>query len=167
MEPIFTNYTADEFVDHFDPNDLPWTEDEIKQEKKRQEKFDKQCKKAVIKAKKKRRKQELHKLTNKYGPSRVPKKFDLSTTTKQLMLFIFLSCTIVEIYSMYVMYAFQDLSALQSLITAVIGEVMAFAVYAIKSYKETKQEEINKLERYRIDNEYSESDSEEETDYEE
>lgn len=63
------------------------------------------------------------------------------------MAYIFINCTVVEIYSMVAMWHLGDLSSLYTLITAVVGETVSFAVYAAKSYNETKQEEIIKLER--------------------
>ncbi len=51
---------------------------------------------------------------------------------------------------MVVMYKLQNLDALYSLITAVITESISFAVYAAKSYNETKQEELIKLERDKL-----------------
>lgn len=75
------------------------------------------------------------------------RRFKLPTTTKILMAYIFINCTVVEIYSMAAMWHVGDLSALYTLITAVVGETVSFAVYAAKSYNETKQEEIIKLER--------------------
>lgn len=76
--------------------------------------------------------------------------FKLPTTTKIIMLFIFLNCTAVETFSMAAMWKFADLSSLYALITAVVTETMAFAVYAVKSYHETKQEELMKLEREKM-----------------
>ncbi|MCD8013295.1 MAG: hypothetical protein LUG99_08985 [Lachnospiraceae bacterium] len=73
--------------------------------------------------------------------------FRLPTTTKIIMAFLLVNCTAVEVYSMVVMWKLQNLDALYSLITAVITESISFAVYAAKSYNETKQEEIIKLER--------------------
>ncbi|MCD8107313.1 MAG: hypothetical protein LUE20_05055 [Oscillospiraceae bacterium] len=73
------------------------------------------------------------------------------TTTKIVMAYIFLNCTAVEIYSMVVMWKLQNLDALYSLITAVVTESISFAVYCCKSYNETKQEEIIKLERDKMD----------------
>ncbi|MCD8331753.1 MAG: hypothetical protein LUB63_04365 [Oscillospiraceae bacterium] len=73
------------------------------------------------------------------------------TTTKIIMTFLLLNCTAVEVYSMVVMYQLQNLDALYSLITAVITESISFAVYAAKSYNETKQEELIKLEWDRMD----------------
>lgn len=58
------------------------------------------------------------------------------STTKLLVLFLFVNFTIVEIYSMWVMYTLADLSALYTLITAVIGETLTLAIYAVKSVKE-------------------------------
>lgn len=58
------------------------------------------------------------------------------TTTKLIVAFIFINCTVVEIYSMWVMYKLADISALYSLISAVVGEAFTFAIYAAKSTKE-------------------------------
>ena len=66
------------------------------------------------------------------------------TTTKRLMIFLFTSCTIIQIFTLIitaysVFQGVYDFSALQMLITAVVGEVVAFAVYSIKSLKENTQ----------------------------
>ena len=63
------------------------------------------------------------------------------TTTKFLMLFLFISCSIIQIFTLVVTIisisaGVYDFTALQMLITAVVGEVVAFAVYSIKSLKE-------------------------------
>lgn len=73
------------------------------------------------------------------------------TTTKVLMAYIFANCTVIEIYSMVAMWRFSDLSSLYALITSVITEAMAFAVYCAKAYSETKQEELMKLEREKLE----------------
>ena len=73
--------------------------------------------------------------------------FKFPTTTKVIMAFLLINCTAVEVYSMVVMWKLANLDALYSLITAVVTESISFAVYAAKSYNETKQEEIIKLER--------------------
>ncbi|MCD7732395.1 MAG: hypothetical protein LUH56_03025 [Oscillospiraceae bacterium] len=73
------------------------------------------------------------------------------TTTKIVMAYIFINCTVVEIYSMVIMWKLQNIDALYALITAVITESISFAVYCCKSYNETKQEEIIKLERDKMD----------------
>lgn len=59
-----------------------------------------------------------------------------TTTTKLIVWFILINCTIVEIYSMWVMYKLMDLSALSTMITAIIGEAVTLAVYCVKSAKE-------------------------------
>ena len=73
------------------------------------------------------------------------------TTTKIIVALIFINCTVVEIYSMAVMWFLQNLDALYALISAVIGESISFAVYAAKAYNETKQEEIIRLERDKME----------------
>ncbi|MCD8098761.1 MAG: hypothetical protein LUE31_12250 [Lachnospiraceae bacterium] len=77
--------------------------------------------------------------------------FKLPTTTKIIMAFLLFNCSVIEIYSMWIMWKLQNLDALYSLITAVITESISFAVYAAKSYNETKQEEIIRLERQKLD----------------
>ena len=77
------------------------------------------------------------------------------TTTKIIMFFIFLNCTAVELFSMVAMWRFADLSSLYALITAVVTETMAFAVYALKAYHETKQEELMKFEHEKMHNNMS------------
>lgn len=61
------------------------------------------------------------------------------STAKMAMGYIFLSCTVVQIYSMAAMWHFGDLSALYSLIGATVGEVGAYCAYAAKSAKENTQ----------------------------
>lgn len=68
------------------------------------------------------------------------------TTTKLLILFLFLNCTIIEIFTGWatvqsLQLALQtglapDFTPLVTLIGAVVGEVIGFAVYAAKSTKE-------------------------------
>lgn len=58
------------------------------------------------------------------------------TTTKKLALYIFINCTIVEIYAMIVMFIFRDLSSLYTLISAIVTEGFGFAIYCYKSTKE-------------------------------
>lgn len=65
--------------------------------------------------------------------------FKWPTTTKIIMAFLLVNCSIVEAYSMIVMWKLQNLDALYSLITAVVTESISFAVYATKSYNETKE----------------------------
>ena len=64
------------------------------------------------------------------------------TTTKFLMYFLFLSCTMVEVFTLYItlhtinLGLMPDYGPLQMLITAVVSEVIGFAIYALKSTKE-------------------------------
>jgi len=69
------------------------------------------------------------------------------TTSKILMYFILLNCTIVEAYSMWIMYRLSDLSALYSLIGAVVSESLAYAIYSAKAFNETKEEVRSNFER--------------------
>lgn len=63
-------------------------------------------------------------------------------TTKLLTFFLFINCTIIEIFTLYVtikqmnMGLGIDFTPLQMLITSVVGEVIVFAVYSLKSLKE-------------------------------
>lgn len=68
------------------------------------------------------------------------------TTTKLLILFLFINCTMVELFTGWttiqsIQLAMQtgiapDFTPLVTLIGAVVGEVIGFAVYAAKSTKE-------------------------------
>lgn len=68
------------------------------------------------------------------------------TTTKWLMAFLFVNCTVIEVFTGYVtiqnlnlareLLIAPDLTPLVTLIGAVVGEVVAFAVYMLKSMKE-------------------------------
>lgn len=68
------------------------------------------------------------------------------TTTKLLILFLFINCTIIEIFTGWatvqsIQLTLQtgvapDFTPLVTLIGAVVGEVVGFAVYAVKSTKE-------------------------------
>ncbi len=68
------------------------------------------------------------------------------TTTKLLILFLFINCTIIELFTGWatiqsIQLALQtglapDFTPLVTLIGAVVGEVVGFAVYAVKSTKE-------------------------------
>lgn len=69
-----------------------------------------------------------------------------TTTTKKLMLFLFINCTIIELFTGWVTveslfiardYGMAvDFTPLVTLIGAVVGEVFSFAIYAAKSVKE-------------------------------
>lgn len=68
------------------------------------------------------------------------------TTTKLLILFLFLNCTVIELFTGWATYQSlqlvlqtglaPDFTPLVTLIGAVVGEVIGFAVYAVKSVKE-------------------------------
>lgn len=68
------------------------------------------------------------------------------STSKKLIFFLFLNCTILEIFVGYVtveslrissmMGTFMDFSPLITIVGAVVSEVIGFAIYAIKSAKE-------------------------------
>lgn len=64
------------------------------------------------------------------------------TTSKFLMLFLFISCSAIEIFTMYAIIKGMnmgfgiDFTPLTMLITAVVAEVIGFSVYSLKSMKE-------------------------------
>lgn len=81
-------------------------------------------------------KEQLKQIKNKYKEQK-----KALTMSKFLMLFLFISCSIIQFFTLYVTFksikaGVYDFSALQMLITAVVGEVVAFAAYSIKSLKE-------------------------------
>lgn len=80
------------------------------------------------------RRLELREAREKY----MPRKKRL-TTAKTALLYIFISCTAVQIYAMFAMWHFADLSALYSLIGATVGETISYCAYAAKSARENSQ----------------------------
>lgn len=135
-EPIFQK---DEY------KDLHWKPEEKKSEEIAASKFEDEKRKELLKLNKRQRKEELKRIRSKYRPFEDRrKKF---TTTKLLMYLILINCMVVEVYSMWVMYKLVDLSALYTLIGAVISESVSFAIYCAKSFKDSKEEAISKLER--------------------
>ena len=74
------------------------------------------------------------------------------STSKLLIFFLFLNCTIIELFTGWVTFKSIELSAITSmvpdfsplvaLIGAVIGEVIGFAVYSLKSAKENTKNGI-------------------------
>lgn len=68
------------------------------------------------------------------------------STSKLLIIFLFINCTIIEIFTGYVTlksldiatmtFIMPDFTPLVTLIGAVVSEVIGFAIYAIKSAKE-------------------------------
>ena len=83
---------------------------------------------------------ELQKDMNKYI-----KKFHIPTS-KIIMLFLFINCTLIELFTGYITIqnfklvrdigGMVDLTPLITLITAVVGQVTGFAIYSIKATKE-------------------------------
>lgn len=76
------------------------------------------------------------------------------TTTKKLMAYIVVNCTVIELYTMFIVYKFQEAAILEPLISAVVAESFSFFVYCLKSYFETKAEKNNDLAYYRINKRY-------------
>lgn len=99
-----------------------------KLEKKLQQ-WEKKREYIIAKEKIKAEKQEIK---NKYKPS----------TSKFLMAFLFINCSIIEIYTMFVIIlsmrmGFEaDFGPLQMLITAVVAQVIGYAIYSLKASKE-------------------------------
>ena len=68
------------------------------------------------------------------------------STTKKFILFLFINCTLIELFTGWVtvqnlilareMGVLLDFTPLVTLIGAIVGEVFSFAVYAAKSAKE-------------------------------
>ena len=121
-----------------------WQEDECNEKK-----FIKKKRKALLKAEQRKRKNELKSINKLYRKTN-SKRDEIRkkrTTTKILMYFILINCSVVEIYSMIAMYTLSDLSALYSLIGAVVGESISYAIYCCKSFHDTKEEKKHDFER--------------------
>lgn len=64
------------------------------------------------------------------------------TTTKFLMLFLFISCSIIQLFTMYAVIKGMnmgygiDFTPLTMLISAVVAQTIGFSVYSLKSVKE-------------------------------
>ena len=65
--------------------------------------------------------------------------------TKKLMVFLFVSCSAIEVFTMYAILKSMnmgfgvDFTPLTTLITSVVAEVIGFSVYSLKSMKENTQ----------------------------
>ena len=68
--------------------------------------------------------------------------------SKKIILFLFLNCTLIELFTGYITLidldiartsGMVDFSPIVTLIAAVVGEVIGFAIYAVKSTKENTQ----------------------------
>lgn len=80
--------------------------------------------------------QEKKKIKNRYKKQRKE-----LTTSKFLMLFLFISCSAIQFFTIMLTFksinlGYVDFSALQSLIIAVVAQVIGFAIYSLKSLKE-------------------------------
>ena len=81
-------------------------------------------------------KEDKKKIKNRYKEQR--KKL---STSKFLMLFLFISCSAIQFFTIFLTFkginlGYVDFSALQALIGAVVAQVIGFAVYALKSIKQ-------------------------------
>ena len=76
-------------------------------------------------------------------------KKDKIANSKLLIWFLFINCTIIELFTIWVIYRelglaaegilSPDLSPLMALITTVVAEVIGFGIYALKSTKENTE----------------------------
>lgn len=82
-----------------------------------------------------KQKQELKEARHSNDKEKKPLSF-----SKMAVIFIFVNCCIIELYSMVVMAVFHDLSSLGSLIMAVVGQCAALIGYFVKaSHENTSQ----------------------------
>lgn len=80
---------------------------------------------------------------------RFKEKKDKIANSKLLIWFLFINCTIIEIFTIWVIIKelglaadgilIPDLSPLMALITTVVAEVIGFGIYALKSTKENTE----------------------------
>lgn len=81
--------------------------------------------------------------------------------TKIITWYLFILLNVVLVYSMVVMYLFRDLSYLGVLITDIAAQVITFLIYTCKSFKETKEEALIKLERDKLNTTYGSDENDE------
>lgn len=81
--------------------------------------------------------------------------------TKIITWYLFILLNVVLVYSMVVMYLFRDLSYLGVLITDIAAQVTTFLIYTCKSFKETKEEALIKLERDKLNTTYGSDENDE------
>lgn len=72
------------------------------------------------------------------------------TTTKLLSYYLFIIFNVVLIYALVAMWHFGDLSYLGVIITDILGQLLIYAIYAIRAFKDTQAEEQVRLERDKI-----------------
>lgn len=73
------------------------------------------------------------------------------TTTKLLCFYIFIIFNVVLAYALIAMWHFADLSYLGVIISDILGQVLVYAIYSIRAYKDTKSEEDIRLERDKLE----------------
>lgn len=93
--------------------------------------FEKELEKAKLHAERVKARRELYEAWH----SNDRKKNALSFS-KMSVIFIFVNCIVIEMFSMFAMLHLGDLSALSSLITAVVGQCCSLGFYLIKAKNE-------------------------------
>ena len=73
------------------------------------------------------------------------------TTTKLLCFYIFVIFNVVLAQALIAMWHFADLSYLGVIISDILGQVVVYAIYSIRAYKDTKSEENIRLERDKLE----------------
>lgn len=96
-----------------------------------QSKFENELAKIKARNKSYERKKLLKDEKNKYR-----NKIKLPSTTKLVMMYLFILLNTVLIYAMVTMWHFSDLSYLGVLITDIVAQLITFFIYTVKSTKE-------------------------------
>lgn len=78
-----------------------------------------------------KQKQEIKEVRHSNDKEKKPLSF-----SKMAVIFIFVNCCVIELYSMVVMAVFHDLSSLGSLVMAVVGQCASLLGYFIKAGRE-------------------------------
>lgn len=99
--------------------------------------YEKDLEKAQKHAEQVRIKQEIERIKHSNDEKRQHLSF-----SKVAVIFIFINCFIIELYSMVVMVLFHDLTSLGSLVMAVLGQCVSLMGYFIKSTKENTSQGI-------------------------
>lgn len=99
--------------------------------------YEEDLQKAQEYAERVRQKQEVKKI--KHSNDKAKKQLSFS---KIAVIFIFINCFVIELYSMVVMVLFHDLTSLGSLVMAVLGQCVSLTGYFIKSTKENTSQGI-------------------------
>jgi uncharacterized ion transporter superfamily protein YfcC len=94
-------------------------------------KYGESLNKAYRHAEKVRQRQKLNEIKHSNDKKKEPLSF-----SKIAVLFIFINCLIIELYSMVVMVIFHDLNSLGSLIMGVIGQCVSLLGYFVKAGQE-------------------------------